>query len=137
MTNQQVTPNFKPDRKIIERMARAMLETNAYGGAFREALIERGFTALDLDMYGAQARQRANEIFIRKDHVENPYDQAIAAAQDDLAREEVEGTRRTLLVKVPTADLCQLWQGLRIGAGCSPVEATLRVTAAFAEAGAQ
>lgn len=127
----QVTPNFKPETSKVEAIARAMISLNATGGATRDRLIEEhGFSGLDLDMYGPAARRRANEMFVRKDGVADPYARAIAAATDDLAREDVEGTRRTLLVRVPAADLCQLWAGLR-SEGCSPREATLRVSAAF------
>lgn len=136
----RVTPNFRPQRSVVDRMADDMIETNAYGGAFREAMMAKGWSALDLDVYGARARRRANERFNRKDDADidearaaeaEPYQRAVDGAQDDLAREAVEGTNRTLLVAVPVSDLCQLWQGLRDGAACSTVEATLRLEQVF------
>jgi hypothetical protein len=49
-----------------------------------------------------------------------------------LAREDVEGGERNILVSIPVMDICQVWQALR--GESAPVEATLRLKHAFSEA---
>ncbi|WP_127142868.1 hypothetical protein [Pelagibacterium montanilacus] len=117
-----VRPNFKPETNIIARMADACRDMGPNFATRDRLRDEYGFSDLEIDLYGVGARTRANADFVRQAH---------EAAQDDLAREDVEGTRRTLLVSIPVADICQAWQGLRSGAGCSTLEATARIVESF------
>ncbi|GGA63706.1 hypothetical protein [Pelagibacterium lentulum] len=59
-------PHPKPDRGIVEELAEAMIDLNADGGATERRLLERGFSSLDLSMYGQEARQLAAKSFVRK-----------------------------------------------------------------------
>lgn len=59
-------PHPKPDRGIVEELAEAMIDLNADGGATERRLLERGFSMLELSMYGTEARQLAAKSFIRK-----------------------------------------------------------------------
>lgn len=65
-STQEITPRFKPEKTIAEQIAEAMIDLNADGGATEDRLRERGFSQIELDMYGAEARALANQSFVRR-----------------------------------------------------------------------
>lgn len=63
----QVTPNFKPEKSPADRMAEDIVDlTAAEGCATEDRLKERGWTALDIDMYGTEAREIARGFVVRR-----------------------------------------------------------------------
>jgi hypothetical protein len=116
---------FSESRSVADRIADVMVDRATRGCTLND-LLDEGFTQDEITAHGAEAEAHARKRFMRQS-----CDDATEAATDDLAREEVEHTRRTILVSIPAAELCQIWQGLRAGSSCSPIEATLRLTQAY------
>lgn len=129
--NGPARPHPKPEKTVAERLADIIIDLAAHGVATRENIIaaaeEKGLTSVDFDLNNVEAFAIARKKTFRR--IED-------SAADDLARETVESTNRTLLVRVPVGDICQLWSELR-NAGATPVEATLRITASLEQAVAQ
>lgn len=110
-------------KSIARRIADVMVDRASRGCTLAD-LLDEGFSQDDITRYGTEAETLARKAFVRQAH---------ADATDQLAREDIEGAARNILVSIPASDLCQIWQGLRDGNACTPIEATLRLSQAFAE----
>lgn len=113
---------LRTPKSIARRIADVMIDRATRGCTLAD-LLDEGFTEEEINTHSAEAEKLARKDFVR---------QAYSDATDQLAREDVEGGERNILVAIPVADLCHLWQGLRTDS--STVEATLRLKQAYREA---
>lgn len=110
-------------KPIARQIADVMIDRASRGCTLDDIRDETNLSLDEINAHLADAEKLARGEFVRQAH---------ADATDELAREDVEGGERNILVSIPVMDICQVWQALR--GESAPVEATLRLKHAFSEA---